>query len=199
LGLGDIGKEQVIDDPNENVKLTEQQLKLNKLGALFLFTSRGITMIAEGQEYARSKVIAVGTDISDPHQGMIDHNSYDKDNETNYINYEHAKINEDLLNYYKGLIKLRKKYEAFRRAEYSQVHFFDEEDNPFAIGYLMEYKDDTFIVMLNANTKISEEFLLPDGEWSVLVNSENAGTESLGSINSKVILEPSTGIVLKKK
>ena len=51
-------KEQLIDDLNKNVKLTEQQLKLNKLGALFLFTSRGITMISEGQEYARSKVIA---------------------------------------------------------------------------------------------------------------------------------------------
>ncbi len=158
LGLGDIDKEQVIDDPNKNIKLTEQQLKLNKLGALFLFTSRGITMISEGQEFARSKVIASGTDISDPHQGMIDHNSYDKDNETNYINYEHAKINEDLLNYYKGLIKLRKKYEAFRRAEYDQVNFFDVKDNPFAIGYLMEYKDDTFIVLFNADSKMMKSF-----------------------------------------
>ena len=130
---------------------------------------------------------------------MIDHNSYDKDNETNYINYEHANINEDLLNYYKGLIKLRKKYEAFRRAEYNQVKFFNVEDNPFAIGYLMEYKDDTFIVLLNANTKLSEKFLLPDGKWNILVNSENAGTESLGTILSKVNLDPSTGMVLKKK
>jgi hypothetical protein len=32
-----------------------------------------------------------------------------------------------------------------------------------------------------------------------LVNSENAGTESLGSIDSKVNLAPSTGMVLKKK
>jgi len=199
LGLGDVDKEQLINDINENVKLTERQLKLNKLGALFLFTSRGITMIAEGQEYARSKIIATNSDISDPHQSMIDHNSYDKDNETNYINYEHANINEELLNYYNGLIKLRKKYEAFRRAEYDQVKFFEVKDNPFATGYLMEYNDETFIVMLNANMNKSEEFLLPEGEWSVLVNSETAGIELLGSINSKVILDPSTGIVLKKK
>ena len=63
----------------------------------------------------------------------------------------------------------------------------------------MEYKKDTFIVLLNANTKLYEEFLLPDGEWMVLVNSENAGIKSLGNINSKVVLDPSTGIVLKKK
>ena len=47
--------------------------------------------------------------------------------------------------------------------------------------------------------KKTEEFLLPEGEWIVLVNSENAGTESLGSIHSKVILAPSTGMVLKKE
>jgi pullulanase/glycogen debranching enzyme len=199
LGLGDVDREMVIADLNENVTLTEQQLKLNKLGALFLFTSRGITMISEGQEFARSKVIAANNDISDPHKGMIDHNSYDKDNETNYINYEHAAINKNLLNYYKGLINLRKKYEAFRRAEYDQIKFFEIKDNPFAVGYLMEYEDDNFIVLFNADTKLSEEFLLPEGEWIVLANSEYAGIESPGSINTKVILDPSTGIVLKKK
>jgi hypothetical protein len=53
--------------------------------------------------------------------------------------------------------------------------------------------------LFNANTKISEEFLLPEGEWSVLVNSENAGSESLGTITFKVNLNPSTGMVMKKK
>ena len=130
---------------------------------------------------------------------MIDHNSYDKDNETNYINYEHASINKDLLNYYNGLIKLRNKYEAFRRANYDQVQFFDVKDNPFALGYSVEYNNDSFIVLFNANTKISEIFLLPEGKWIVLVNSETAGTESLGTIISKVNLDPSKGIVLKKK
>jgi pullulanase/glycogen debranching enzyme len=199
LGLGDVDKEQLINDLNKNVKLTEQQLKLNKLGALFLLTSRGITMISEGQEFARSKVIAENSKVNDPHQSMIDHNSYDKDNETNYINYEHAKINEGLLNYYKGLIELRKEHAAFRRAEYNQVKFFEVKNNPFAIGYLLEYNNDIFIVLLNANTKLSEEFLLPQGEWDVLVNSESAGIEPLGIINSKAILDPSTGFVLKKK
>jgi len=199
LGLGDIDNDQLIDDLNKNVELTKMQLKLNKLGALFLFTSHGITMISEGQEFARSKVIAIEPEVSDSHQGMIDHNSYDKDNETNYINYEHASINKDLLNYYKGLIKLRKKYEAFRRASYDQVQFFDVKDNPFALSYSIEYNNDSFIVLFNANTKISEKFLLPEGTWIVLVNSETAGTESLGTIISKVNLDPSTGIVLMKK
>jgi len=198
LGLGDIEKDQLINDLNKNVKLTDKQRKLNKLGALFLFTSRGITMISEGQEFARSKVIAIDPEVNDSHKGMIDHNSYDKDNETNYINYEHASINKNLLNYYKGLIKLRTEYEAFRRATYDQVQFFKVKENPFALGYSVEYNNDTFIVLFNANRGVTENFNLPEGEWIVLVNSENAGTESLGTIISKVNLDPSTGIVLKK-
>ena len=199
LGLGDVKKDTIIKDIDENAKLTDKQLELNKLAALFLFTSRGITMISEGQEFARSKVIPVNNDIPDPHKGMLDHNSYDKDNETNYINYHHAEINNELVNYYKGLIQLRKKYEAFRRANYDQVHFFDIRDNEFAMGYLVSYKDDKFIVLFNASVDKPEEFILPQGEWDVLVNEFKAGTEPIGTVTSKLILRPSTGIVLKKK
>jgi pullulanase/glycogen debranching enzyme len=116
LGLGDVKKDQLIGNVNELVKLTPTQLKLNKIAALFLFTSRGITMIHSGQEYARSKIIANDENVNDKHKGMIDHNSYEKDNETNYINYNHAEINEELFDYYKGLIELRKRFEAFRRS-----------------------------------------------------------------------------------
>jgi len=198
LGLGDVKKDQLIEDVDEHIRLSGQQLKLNKLAALFLFTSRGITMITEGQEFARSKVIPNDIAVSDKQKGMIDHNSYDKDNETNYINYNHAKINEDLLNYYKGLIELRKKYEAFRRADYEQVNFFDVKDNPFAMGYMLDYNSDKFIVLLNASTKM-EEFLLPEGKWEILVDARSTGDEPLTVISSKAVLDPSTGLVLKNR
>ncbi len=199
LGLGDVKEDQIIEDVDEHVKLTAQQLKLNKLAALFLFTSRGITMISEGQEFARSKVIPKDLGVSDKRNGMIDHNSYDKDNETNYINYNHAKINEDLLNYYKGLIKLRKKYEAFRRADYEQLHFFDVKDNPFAMGYMLDYKSNKFIVLFNASTEITEEFFLPEGDWEILVDARSAAVDPITVISAKAVLDPSTGIVLKKR
>ena len=199
LGLGDVKKDQVINDLDKNIKLNEKQLKLNKLAALFLLTSRGITMISEGQEFARSKVIPENVDVPDNEKGMIDHNSYNKDNETNYINYNHAKINEELLSYYKGLINLRKTFEAFRRADYDQVKFFDVKDNSFALGYSLDYDNDKFIVLFNADSVKSCEFTLPEGEWDVLVNAVTAGTDPVGSVNSKVVLEHSTGMVLKKK
>ncbi|MCL4280025.1 MAG: pullulanase, partial [Ignavibacteriaceae bacterium] len=167
LGLGDVKRDEIIKDLDKKIKLTPQQLKLNKLAALFLFTSRGITMISEGQEFARSKVIPFNESEQDPQKGMIDHNSYDKDNETNYINYNHVKINQELFNYYKGLIEIRKKFETFRRADYNNIHFINVKENPFAFGYSTDYADEHFLVLFNANTKLQHEFILPEGEWQV--------------------------------
>ena len=174
-------------------------MKLNKLAALFLLTSRGITMIHSGQEFARTKVIPQNVTANDPQKGMIDHNSYDKDNETNYINYNHAEINSELLNYYQGLIKLRTDFEAFRKANYDDVQFFQIKDNPFAIGYKLKYKNEEFLVLMNADRKKSEEFILPDGNWSVIVNGNSAGTSEIEVVNSKLNVEPTTGYVLVKE
>jgi pullulanase/glycogen debranching enzyme len=156
-------------------------------------------MISEGQEFARSKVIPQNISEQDSHKGMIDHNSYDKDNETNYINYNHASINSDLLTYYKGLIELRKKYEAFRRASYNDVKFISFTDNPFVIGYYLKYKKEVFIVVLNANTKLNFEYNLPDGDWEILVNDSSAGVNSIGKVEKHIKINSSTGIVLKRR
>jgi pullulanase/glycogen debranching enzyme len=199
LGLGDLMKKKIIKDVDEHVKLLPMQLRLNKLAALFLFTSRGMTMIHSGQEFARSKVIPPDVKVPDEHKGTIDHNSYNKDNQTNYINYNHVKINIELLNYYKGLIQLRKKYDAFRRAGYNDVNFFKIKNNPFALGYQLEFKNDVFIVLLNANPKMKEEFILPEGEWNILVNPAVAGIEILGTVKKRLVIEPSSGYVLIMK
>ena len=198
LGLGDVKENEVIKDVDKNVKLTATQLKLNKLGALFLFTSRGMTMIQSGQEFARSKVIPL-TNQNDPHRGMIDHNSYDKDNEVNYINYNHAKMNQDLWDYYKGLIELRKEFQSFRRAEFDEVKFMDVKDNDFALGYEVKHGDENFIVILNAHPINEVVFELPKGKWDVLVDSEKAGTKSLSTVSRTITIKSSTGFLLKKK
>jgi pullulanase/glycogen debranching enzyme len=200
LGLGDVKKDQIIKNVDDLVKLTPTQLKLSKLAALFLFTSRGITMIHSGQEFARSKVIPFNIPIDDPHKGMIDHNSYEKDNETNYINYHHAEINKELLDYYKGLIELRTKYEAFRRTNYSDVKFSDSKASPLVCEYLLKYKDLEFKIILNANTKATHVNLASGGEWDVLVDENIAGINPIRVISEQpVSVPPSSGIVLKKK
>lgn len=198
IGLGDVKPGEVIKDVDKNAILTPTQLKLNKLGALFLFTSRGITMIHSGQEFARSKVLPL-TNQNDPHRGMIDHNSYDKDNEVNYINYNHAKMNQNLWDYYKGLIELRKEFQSFRSAEFGEVNFISVHDNDFALGYEVKHEEEDFVVLFNAHPSKDVVCELPKGKWEVLVNAEKAGIKPIETVNGKITIPTSSGFVLKKK
>jgi len=199
IGLGDITEDQYVGGTPNEQKLTPKQLALNKLGALILFTSQGPLMIHEGQEYARSKVIAP-TIVPDNHVGRIDHNSYNKDNETNWLNFEHPELNRELVDFYKGLIKLRKEHPAFRRSRKSDITFFNHKI-PLVTSFLIN-KDgsgdkNNFFVLLNANMEKKAEFYLPDGEWQVVVDTERAGTETLRQIKgNKIKLAPSSGMVL---
>jgi len=199
IGLGDITEDQYVGGTLDEQKLKPKQLALNKLGALILFTSQGPLMIHEGQEYARSKVIAP-TIVPDNHVGRIDHNSYNKDNETNWLNFEHSEFNRELVDYYKGLIRLRKEHPAFRRSGNSDITFFNHKI-PFVTSFLIS-KDgsgdkNNFLVLLNANMEKKAEFNLPDGEWQVVVDAVRAGTETLRQIKgNKIKLAPSSGMVL---
>ncbi len=199
IGLKDVDPHKIIKDVDKHVMLTPLQLKLNKLGALFLFTSQGMTMIHSGQEFARSKVIPYNISVDDTNKGRIDHNSYDKDNETNYINYKHAKINQDLLDYYKGLIKLRNTYSEFRHAEYDEITFYQHPESEFSLRFDINHKGSHFIVLFNSDHMNRLEYSLPEGDWEVLVNEEKAGTTPLSIIKSKIDLGPATGAVLKLK
>jgi pullulanase/glycogen debranching enzyme len=199
IGTKEVNPKRVIKNIESVVKLTPLQMKLHKLGALFLFTSQGITMIHSGQEFARSKIIPSSVKQNDIHKGQIDHNSYDKDNETNYINYDHVELNVELFNYYQGLIELRKAYPAFRKAKYQNINFFSITDNEFALGYKVKFDNDEFLVLMNASQNQDEIFKIPSGEWDILVNEDNAGITSLGKVNNKIILSPISGIVLKRK
>jgi pullulanase/glycogen debranching enzyme len=199
IGTGEVKPETKIEDIDANRKLSPLQLKLNKLAALFLFTSQGITMIHEGQEYARSKVIPFNANVKDSLQGTIDHNTYNKDNEVNYLNFHHAEMNKELLEYYKGLIELRKKYPAFRRAKYEDVHFLELKDKHFALGYSVKYEGAEFLVLFNAENKSEVRFDLPNGEWDILVNPEKAGVISRGYILKTITLQPKDGYVLMKR
>lgn len=198
IALGDAMENTVITDIEKHVRLTPLQMKLNKLAALFLFTSQGITMIHEGQEFARSKVIYSEPGVPDKNKGRIDHNSYEKDNETNYLNYDHALLNEELLNYYKGLIQLRKKFNAFRRAEYEQINFLDTGNNPFSFCSSIKHDKEEFLILFNADLKLTTQFKLPGGTWEILVNENEAGTDILGKIKEKIDLHPSSGYLLKR-
>ena len=197
IGLG--GAEKV-QDPSRNAVLTADQLSLNKLAALILMTSQGVAMMHAGQEWARSKVIAA-TEAPDDHVGHIDRNSYNKDNETNWLNYDHAELNRELVDYYRGLIALRKKHPAFRSSGNEDFEFMTIKRNPFALGYRI-YRNSSgdthdFLVLLNAHRSKIAQFKMPAGKWTVVVD-RRAGVD-MPLRAKKIKIMPSSGMVLRKE
>ena len=153
-------------------------------------------MMHAGQEYARSKVIAK-TDAPDTLQGTIDHNSYNKDNATNYLNYHHATMNNQLIDYYRCLIELRKAYPLFGSTDRENIRFLDQSD-PFVLGYHItgQYSSQA-VVLLNANPDKSLRFTLPPGKWSLVVDGIQAGVHAIEQgIQGEVKASSRTGLVL---
>jgi pullulanase/glycogen debranching enzyme len=195
IGLKEISESQQINDIDRHAKLTATQLKLNKLAALFLFSSQGPVMIHSGQEYARSKVIAPTT-AADPHVGKIDHNSYNKDNETNWLNYRHADFNQELLEYYQQLIQLRRNHEVFRRAKPEDYKFFETADSLFQ-AFKISWQDKNYLVLLNGNPRLEQQFPLPTGKWKVLADGQKVVSNPVKKIEKSFITVPSSsGMIL---
>ena len=198
IGTKEVNAEKIVKDIDKHTELTPRQLKLNKLAALFLFSSQGIIMIHEGQEYARSKVIYTDKNVKDNNKSKMDHNSYEKDNQTNYLNYKHFDLNNELYDYYRGLIALRNKYNCFRHADYNSIKFIDVDNNPFALCCFLQHNNENLLLLFNADNCKEQEFKLPEGEWNILVDDEKAGTEPLRKISGSIILSHSTGAILEK-
>lgn len=209
IGSGEVGVDEVVEDLDAHVRLSEQQMKLNKLAALFLFTSQGSVMIHEGQEWARTKVIAP-TDAPDPDVGKLDHNSYNKDNETNWLNFSHKAVDGELVEYYRGLIRLRKGHPAFRNTPSDAIYFWapeaavENDGIPAAFGFRIDPRPsaDTheFLVLLNGEPEETQRFVLPEGDWEVVVNADRAGTEPIDTLRgAEAELEPTSGMVLRRR
>jgi len=199
IGSGETGADARIRDAKKNAKLTPRQMKISKLGALILFTSQGAVMIEEGHEFARSKLIAASA-APDSNAGRIDHNSYNKDNETNWLDYNLAALNGDLTEYYRGLIALRRKYSAFRHTAREHIQFL-ESPNDFALSFLIDRTHNAenvdLLVLVNAHAEAPAAFDLPPGSWRVLADGEQAGVVPRGLyLEKKILLPAATGMIL---
>ena len=155
--------------------LQEMDVAVNRLAATVLFTSLGIPMISEGQEFLRSK------------WGI--HNTYNKGDEVNAIRWTDRErpLAAQALAYYRGLMRLRQSPQgaAFRVAAkppstyYQWVLPSDEQ----ALGYVVNapriHEGNGFVVLLNANGSTTPFSLpLPAGRWRQIgdgVNLDPAG------------------------
>ena len=192
FSLGINSKEDIIDEPIIILDKKTQISKINKLAALILLTSQGIPIIHQGQEWAHSQIIAT-SDHPDPDIGKIDNNPYNKDNKTNWINWNHKDLNKELVDYYKNLIKIRKTIPMLRHAIEDDFKF--QGLSKYALGYTIKNK---VAVYINGDSSSSVSTELPQGNWVLLANENFANVNGLQTISGDLTIPPTSGCILIK-
>ncbi|MGN8226467.1 alpha-amylase family glycosyl hydrolase [Gracilimonas sp. BCB1] len=200
IALNPSKADTVFEDKRQLTSLSEKELQIAKLGALSLFVSQGIPMIHAGQEWARSKMIQDPSGF-DPGKGKLDHNSYNKDDETNWLNFNEISINKELFDYYKGLIELRLDAPALRKSKPDEINFKVYND-PLHITFSIDGKSSgdmyDYFVSLNASKDHAHEIILPEGYWEIVVNPEKSGASTIQSVEESMMVPATSGVVLRK-
>ncbi|MEX2601655.1 MAG: alpha-amylase family glycosyl hydrolase [Balneolaceae bacterium] len=191
--------EPVIQDREEHLRLTSHEMKIAKLGAFCLFVSQGIVMIHSGQEFARSKIIEDKEGI-DPDRGKMDRNSYNKDDETNWIDFGEIDFNRELYLYYKGLIRIRKESPGLRKAEPDQIRFSHYHD-PLHVCFHIRSSgtgdlSDYYVAINGTGEPMTID--LPAGSWEILVDENYASISPLDFATGKKQIGPHTAILFRK-
>lgn len=186
--------------PENFEKLTPQQMSIAKLAALFLMVSQGIPMIHAGQEFARAKWNPPLDMIEDPFSEQLSHDSYNRDNATNYIQWQQKELNESLWKYYKALIQIRKDYPCLRLSK-SESFSFHPVGNDLVIvcsisGYISADPYDLLLVM-NANQH-ELRVTLPDSDWEEILNPIRVSPDGNGFVRGELFLAPTSGYLFRK-
>ncbi len=181
---------------------TQKRKNMNKLAAAIILTSQGIPFFQAGEEFLRTKKNADDT---------FNHDSYNAPDKVNSLEWNRVFEYGEIVNYYKGLIKLRKRYKAFRMNSSEEIRenlTFLEYGEDFYKSDVVAYKIqdnngnnlcNTIVVIFNPNDE--EVFIdLKECGWSVLVNKEKAGVDEIYSIEDNNITVPSkcAHVLIKK-
>ncbi len=195
LSLGTVNEHQKLTR-DAVATLSAEELKIHKLAALSLLTSQGPIMLAQGQSWGRAKVIAE-TLVENPKSGELDHNSYEKDDETNWLDWSEKALNRELVDYYRGLIAIRHAHEVLRDPTPGIRTFFNG-DRYLSFGFSIK---DNFIVLLNGESETEAVFTLPEGTWQILANADQASLEAIAvsEESGSISVPPQSGMILAKE
>lgn len=205
------GKPNRIRNMKRHIKLPNDLIDASKVGATALFLCQGPVMIHLGQEWARSKVtpdlkgevpeVIVG-DLGKSSDNVVyltqTPNSYSADNDTNYINFDYIQYNQDLFDYYQGLIALRKAQPLLGRGDPEKINILRSKNkNNSSLGVEIEGSVYGFV---NSNPKDTATFTIPEGSYDIMANKDSAGTKSLGTMNGgEITVDKAASLILVKK
>ena len=175
------------------------RVKENSLAAAVVFTSQGVPFIQAGEELLRSKPNGDGT---------FEGNSYASSSEMNSIKWDDLNTAEYEMSrdYYKGLIEFRKNHAALRMTNYADIAknltylLNGSEDEDQVVAYTLaggangEVSDGITVIFNPSQNK--KTVTLPEGEWSICVNAEKAGTEVLGTASGTVEVDAISAMIL---
>lgn len=177
----------------------ENLIKMNKIAAAAVITSPGITFFQAGEEMARSK-----GGVEDSFDSPL---YFANGNALNQIDWTRSETFSDLLEYYQGLLELRKAYAPFRASDMSTVNnmTFSDDDINNLVAYTINSpgeKWDMVAVLMNSNTteqkvtlKAAEGTELPT-VWDCLVNQNSAGVETLETYQGTTITVPAQTVLV---
>ncbi len=166
----------------------EELLSMNKLGAAFVQLSYGIPFMQAGEEAGRTKL---GED-----------NSYNLSKELNKLDWSRMYDFEDLMNYYKGLIALRKELKNFYDlSKYSleNINWIDnlpEQVIGCKVKAITKGTWNEIIIIFNASK--NDVKVKINGEWNLLVNKNFASPEAKELVKESLLTEAMSATVIGK-
>lgn len=171
---------------------TEEIIRLDKLAQTLVFTSQGIPFIYAGEEVMRDK------------KGV--HNSYKSSDLINAINWEQKIVYDDVYQYYKALIALRKNHPAFRMGDADLVRkhmeFLPVEESNIVAFRLKEHANgdawEDIIVVFNSN-KEAKKVSVPQGKYTVVCSNGRINEDGLITVNGgEVLVSAQSALIIHK-
>ncbi len=172
----------------------EMYLRQNKLAAVMVLLSMGIPFMLAGEEFARTK--------------KGDHNSYKSPDSVNSIDWKRTITYKELVDYYKGLIRLRKAYFPIRDNTTQSVNesYIVYNGRTIAVTHKNDREGELkyMTVVINnspdnpCTPEVRAHYELPADAY-VLVNNRVAGDKAVAVYNKEKPISPRSAIVITDK
>ena len=167
-------------------KRYEDLVAMNKLSAAIVITSQGIPFSLGGEEFCRSK------------DG--DENSYASSRKENMLDWENVDLYSDVIEYYRGLYKIRDAFAAFSDSTAATVNSLTYlSDVPKGVmGYTINNTESgkwsQMCVIFNGSD--SAQNVTAKGDWVVLADNKTAGLRNIKNVTNSVKVEAHSAVIM---
>lgn len=167
-------------------KRYEDLIAMNKLSAAIVITSQGIPFSLGGEEFCRSK------------DG--DENSYASSRKENMLDWENVDLYSDVIEYYRGLYKIRDAFAAFSDSTAATANSLTYlSDVPKGVmGYTINNTESgkwsQMCVIFNGSD--SAQNVTAKGDWVVLADNKTAGLRNIKNVTNSVKVEAHSAVIM---